>query len=186
MANHDRSREAALRFMDYLANKGLMAPATARSRKAALSKVLSVLEEDEAVDVTNIDLEDVMVRFNNLQGQGYTPQSLQTYKSRAKSALEDFEAYLDNPLGFRPSINKRATRAPSTKMDDQPTTSNASPVAEGESPKPKPSAEFVNPTILPIPIRADVTVRVQGLPFDLTPQEASKIAAVIKAMAMTE
>ena len=184
MSNHDRSREAALRFMDYLANKGLMALATARARKAALSKVLSVLEDDEAADVTKIDIEDVMVRFSNLEGQGYTPQSLLTYKSRAKSALDDFESYLDNPLGFRPSLNKRASRASTSKKEVDQTSSDTNPSSETE--KSKPSIEFVNPTILPIPIRADVTVRVQGLPFDLTTQEASKIAAVVKAMSMPE
>lgn len=186
MANHDRSRDAALKFMDYLANKGLMALATARARKAALSKVLSVLDDDEAADVTKIDIEHVMVRFSNLEGQGYTPQSLLTYKSRAKSALEDFESYLDNPLGFRPSVNKRAPRTITSKQDTQAATKGSGPSYDTEPQKSKPSQDFVNPTILPIPIRADVTVRVQGLPFDLTPQEAGKIAAVIKAMAMSE
>jgi hypothetical protein len=38
-------------------------------------------------------------------------------------------------------------------------------------------------SILPIPIRADTTVFVQGLPFDLTEAEAAKIANVIRAMA---
>jgi hypothetical protein len=38
-------------------------------------------------------------------------------------------------------------------------------------------------SILPVPIRADLTVYVQGLPFDLTEAEAKKIATVIQAMA---
>lgn len=37
--------------------------------------------------------------------------------------------------------------------------------------------------ILPIPLRQDVTVRIWGLPLDLTPQEAAKIGAVIAALA---
>lgn len=36
-------------------------------------------------------------------------------------------------------------------------------------------------TIFPIPIREDVTVRIQGLPRNLTQAEAAKIAAVIMA-----
>jgi hypothetical protein len=40
--------------------------------------------------------------------------------------------------------------------------------------------------VLPIPIRADLTVRVHGLPFDLTQAEARKVAAVIQAMAVPE
>lgn len=39
-------------------------------------------------------------------------------------------------------------------------------------------------TIFPIPIRnGTITVRIQGLPFDLTPIEATKIAAVVLAYA---
>lgn len=39
-------------------------------------------------------------------------------------------------------------------------------------------------SILPIPIRADLIIHIQGLPFDLTEAEAKKIACVIQAMAM--
>ena len=38
--NGKKSREAALEFLEYVAQKGLMAQATARARKAAVSKVL--------------------------------------------------------------------------------------------------------------------------------------------------
>lgn len=39
------------------------------------------------------------------------------------------------------------------------------------------------PRVYPIPIREDVTVRIFGLPADLTAGEANKIAAVVKALA---
>jgi hypothetical protein len=38
------------------------------------------------------------------------------------------------------------------------------------------------PTVLPIPIRPDLTIEVLGLPFDLTSGEAKKIANVVLAM----
>lgn len=37
--------------------------------------------------------------------------------------------------------------------------------------------------IIPIPLRADLTVRIWGLPIDLTPAEAAKIGAVVTALA---
>lgn len=42
------------------------------------------------------------------------------------------------------------------------------------------------PRVYPIPIRADVTVRIHGLPADLTPAEADKIARVVQAMAVRD
>ncbi len=41
-------------------------------------------------------------------------------------------------------------------------------------------------SILPIPIRPDLTVKIQGLPYDLTVHEANKIANVVKAMALQD
>lgn len=46
------------------------------------------------------------------------------------------------------------------------------------------SAPFLDHTILPIPLRADLTIYVQGLPVDLTAREARKIGAVILALSV--
>jgi hypothetical protein len=61
-----KSREAALEFLEYLAQKGLMSPTTARARKAALGKVLGILDDNEAQDVTTLNLDEVVSRFANL------------------------------------------------------------------------------------------------------------------------
>jgi len=65
----NRSREELLRFLDYLRAKGLMSPATVEARKASANKVLAILDEDEAEDVTRIDIDHVVDRFSNLHGK---------------------------------------------------------------------------------------------------------------------
>jgi len=174
----ERSRQKLLEFMDYLGDKGLMPQATVSSRKAAVSKVLGILDEDEAADVMALDLDDVMKRFNNKEGKSYTPGSLSTYLSRLKSAVDDFRTYLENPLGFKPNSPSRERRKPEGKKENSATYADTPPNVERHVVK----APLAN-TILPIPIRADVTVLVQGIPFDLTEAEANKIANVIRAMA---
>ncbi|WP_374468129.1 hypothetical protein [Ferrovibrio sp.] len=177
----ERSREALSEFLDYLANKGLMAKATAQARKAAASKILGILDDAEAADVTAIDLDDVVGRFQRLYSKNYTPQSLVTYKSRLGSALDDFRSYLSNPLAFRPAINNRERpKAKAVKESDEAPTRE--PKTESSRPH---SVPIATSNIVPIPIRADLTVYVQGLPFDLTEAEARKIAAVITAMAQS-
>lgn len=177
--NGKRTREAILEFQDYQAAKGLLAKGTAMARKAALGKVLGILAHEEAEDVTQIDLDDVMLRFSNLQGRDYTPGSMTTYKSRVKAALEDFEAYLSNPLGFRPSVNRRDRAPKNEKSQSKP--ADSTPSAETTSKSAAPA--FDSASILPIPLRADLIVRIQGLPFDMTEAEAKKIANVVLAMA---
>ena len=186
--NGKRSREAVLEFQDYQSNKGLLAKGTAGARKAALGKVLGILSPEEAEDVTDVDLDDLMMRFSNLQGKDYTPGSLNTYKSRIKSALDDFRAYLDNPLAFRPNVNRRErTAKPARATKSAEETQSAAPLQVNASqPEPQRQANTsfgASADILPIPLRPDLTIRIHGLPFDMTEAEAKKIANVVLAMA---
>ena len=181
--NGKRSREAILEFQDYQAEKGLLAKGTAVARKAALGKVLGILPAEEAEDITKLDLDDVMMRFSNLEGRGYTPGSMTTYKSRVRAAIDDFESYLANPLGFRPSLSRR-DRAPKPEKKGQVAITTKAEVAE--TPIKSAAPTFDTSNILPIPLRSDLVVRIQGLPFDMTAAEAKKIANVVLAMAMGE
>jgi hypothetical protein len=177
------SRTALLEFIDYLANKGLMNKTTASARKAAANRVLGILDDAEANDVSKIDLDEVMTRFHNLEGAKFTPDSLNTYKSRLKSAIEDFVRYQRDPLNFRPTTQNTGRRlAERQKPAGNAETSRKSvnpPVASAEAPP-------ASVSILPIPIRPDLTIKIQGLPYDLTPQEALKIANVVRAMAVSD
>jgi len=168
--------------MDYLADKGLMAKNTAAARKAAANKVLGVLDENEASDILAVDLNDVMTRFQNLEGKKYTPGSLSTYRSRTKAALDDFESYLENPMGFRPKLQSRepkqkTLRAEGGNLSVEPGKAKMDHVARSAAVPPAVDK------IMPIPLRQDLTVYIQGLPFDLTEAEARKIANVVLAMA---
>lgn len=182
-----RSRQDLLAFLDYCKEKGLLKAPTAEARKAAVNQVLGILSEDEAQDVSAIDLDAVVARFHNMHGKRYTPDSLKTYKARVKGAIADFLNYLANPMEFRPRIlvsNKRLkTSRPITPLNDKNTqreqeadNARATPVRT-TSPQPLGTSTF------PIPLRSDLTVLVHGIPFDLTESEAKKIANVITAMA---
>ncbi|WP_233841472.1 hypothetical protein [Dyella sp. 2HG41-7] len=180
-----KSREALLDFLQYVAQKGLMAPATARARKAAVGKVLGILDERESRDVTSIDLDAVMQRFGHLQGKGYTPDSLVTYKSRVRSALDDFASYVKNPLAFKPNVQSRERKSSASPKTTANSPKNISEDLTPDTPRQSISAVAgpMASSILPIPIRADLTIYIQGLPFDLTASEAKKIASVVQAMA---
>jgi hypothetical protein len=174
--NQPRTKEALLEFLDYLADKGLMAKPTVQARKAAASTMLGILEKPEADDVTAVDVDDLADRYSRLHGKRYNPQSLATYKSRLRSALTDFESYLGNPLAFRPTLQNRTP--PKTKPIKVASDSIITTGHDQRSAVP-----MATSNILPIPIRADLTIFIQGLPFDLSKAEAGKIAAVVTAMA---
>ena len=176
------SRTSLLSFLDYLANKGLMNKATVAARKAAVNQVLSILDDKEAQDVSALDLNEVMSRFHNLAGTKYSPGSLGNYRSRVKSAIDDFVRYQKDPVSFKPATPSGGRRQQNRPRD--PSVPEATQLSEQslkgvEAP---PTAM----SILPIPIRPDLTVKIQGLPYDLTVHEANKIANVVKAMALQD
>lgn len=178
----DRSLAGLMDFLDWTAEKGIMAKNTVAGRKAAAGKVLGVLEPEELSDVTSVDLDSVMIRFVNLQGKSYNTSSLNVYKSRTNAAINDFERYLSDPLAFKPQPSKLDKKAsPALKKKGKPNPSEVGTQLKviEQPPVPSPSAN-----VFPIQIRENLVVRIHGLPFDLSRAEAERIANVIKAMAM--
>jgi hypothetical protein len=185
----NRSREDFIRFLEYLGDKGLVPRATASARRTAAAKVLAVLTDEEAQDVIGLDLDYVMTCFDNLNPHQYTPESLQSYRSRLKTALEDFRSYSDNPVAFRPSGQARVkakglsngSKPPKRGSASAASTTNPSAASSGASSAP--IIDLPNVNQLPIPLRQNLTIRIFGLPFDLSKQEAQKIANIILAHA---
>lgn len=184
--SQNRSREDFIRFLEYLGNKGLVPQATASARRTAAAKVLEVLSDQEAQDVTIIDIDDVMPRFDNLNPRQYTPESLQSYRSRLKTALEDFRAYCENPVSFKPNgkirLKLKQPSANAVGSNKKPLPAKEWTMGGGLSPSP--AVDLPNVNQLPIQLRQNLTVRVFGLPFDLTKQEAQKVANIILAHAV--
>jgi hypothetical protein len=174
----DYSFDALTGFLDYGASKGLLNKATASAKKIAVERVFEVADDAEREDVRTVDIGHLMARFINLAGSGFRPESLASYQSRVKSAIEEFVAWKQNPMGFR--ANKRGSvkkKAKAPSVATKPTAVSPAPAVLGTI-QPKPAT-----LSLPIPIRADLTVQIDGIPFDLTKAEASKIANVVLAMA---
>jgi hypothetical protein len=182
------SREGLYAFLDYVIDKGLLNKATTAASKSTAIKVLSILDENEASDIINVDMEVIFNRFVNLEGSSYHPDSLRTYKSRLASAIDYYRSWLQNPAGFKVgSKGANSGSKPKTAKGEKPPVNKGNGASQTVSyANSSPSEIFVQRTVLPIPIRADVLVQVSGLPYDLTEREAAKIANVIRAMAMVD
>lgn len=177
------SRSELSSFIDFLGDKGLMNAASATSRKSAVSTLLGILSDEEAEDVTKLDLNEVTSRFFNMKGKDFKPSSVAVYKSRVEGAIRDFIAYKQNPLGFKPKVSPtRGPRDALTRSDKQPQTENTKEVPQTPLP---PTFQSVD-NIFPIPIRPNLIVRIAGIPSDLTVAEARRISNVILALSVVE
>jgi hypothetical protein len=178
----DQSVAALDQFLQYLGSKGMVTPAVAASRRAAVGKLFGVLHKDETGDVFALDFEEVGNRFADLHKQEYKPGSMQAYISRARSSIEDFRRYLDDPVNFKTAkADTQKTQKASKK--GAPTTSKTDTTPPEGASDSNSGTQMVRESVFPIPIRQNLTIKVYGLPFDLTKAEAQKIANVILAMA---
>lgn len=185
------SLDALRGFLDWAATKGALKRPTALSWRTAVDKVFIDPDGIDTHDLRDLkqNLEVVLDRFANLHGKEYTQASLRTYQGRVRSAISEFLRYVDDPVGYSPRVSKRAartsTRSPERSAGAQPVeaqksgSSDAAAVPESGVATGQPLAGLT----VPIPIREDVLVRIHGIPADLTPAEAEKIANVVKAYA---
>lgn len=179
MPNQDYSADALYKFYGYLSDKGLVKPATVRNWKNVSVQIFDILDPDELSDLRNLDIESVFQRFTNLRKDKYAPKSLVIYKSRFTSGISSFLQWVDNPSGFKPSLQTRKRMAKTMQKGNvQEPTSNIKRQAPNVQ-HPEPEAGL----IFPVPIRDDCVVKIINVPSDLSVNEAKKIAAVITALA---
>ncbi len=172
-----RSRVDLLKFLDYMGRKGLIPANTASARKAAANKVLQILSDDEAEDVTALDVDETVRRFGNKFRSDYTAESLQSYASRVRSSLDDFKRHCDDPLNF-----KVGRKSPYRPQRDR--SASAKIEAAGSPQAPVRSSPAVQ--VLPVALRPDLIVQIAGLPYDLSKVEAQRLANIILAHAVPD
>lgn len=175
----DYSVKSLVDFLGYAANKGLLNKSTANAKRIAVERIFEVAEEAERGDVREVDLASLMHRFMNLAGAGFKPDSLSTYQSRVRSGIDEFLAWKSNPMGFKPS--KRGAANKTSRVASRAEVATEPPQAGQIQSFNQQTAQTHS---LPIPIRSNLIVLIQGMPFDLTKAEANKIAKVVMAMAM--
>jgi hypothetical protein len=175
---------AFVQHWDWVAEKGLMPPATARAIRAAVSQILKIDDSWENVDVHRIDVDGLIARFRNLSK--LAPGSLATYESRFRSGLDSYLAYLDNPTSYQPRTRKPGQRddkqAPKSRVQERIESGGGSAGSSIVLPVVGSSAKLV---VYPFPVRPDVFAELK-LPADLTIDEALRLGAFLKALALSD
>jgi hypothetical protein len=181
----DYSRTSLLEFLDYLGDKGLQNKNTVASSKGAANSMLSILDEADASDLRQVDLDVVATRFANLKGSKYPPTTLQVYRARTAKAIQDFLRYKENPAGFRVGSGSPKSKPggpeAKTKAKPQLTGSNRDDSHRTDN---LPDRAVI--LTVPIALRPGCIMQLSGVPADLSHAEATKISNIVLAMAMPE
>jgi hypothetical protein len=181
MSQETHSVDALLRFLKQAGMEGLINPAVARSRRNAIEQLQSELSDEERRDIRHLDVDELASRFHKLEGSSIRSEALALYVERFKMALIDYQRWNDGPSRFETIGGERARSI-------QRPGEGRSAIGRDQQAEERIRLEASdNPSdVVPIPLRHDCTVYLAGLPLDLTPGEASKIARVVTAFAQEQ
>lgn len=163
----------ALAFCDWLTDKSYATTAQVYPWKIALRKVFETVEGEgyESLDLTNVDLDEYMTRFQIAAGSQYKAESITAYKRRIVNALEAHRRYLDTgrPPTFRAGPRRAKAEDKVVKLD-----SKSSPAQDPGPPNPG----FHS---LSWPLSDGRLVRLE-LPHRLKPDDVTRLCAVIRSL----
>jgi len=167
-----------LDFLAHTGDRGLMPASTAGALAVAARNVFGVLSADEKEDLSNLDIDAVIKRFNNKRARDFNPASLKEYGRRVKRALELYLSWRENPADF--NVKTRATT--SGRKNEKPQRSSVEPESEefDESTLPARAGSYHSS----IPVRPGVVVTVANIPNDLTKAEADRLANFVRMLAI--
>lgn len=180
----DLSKQQLFTFLDWAGEKGLMKQSSSRSLKSACNAVLSVMDKEEARDLSTADLETVIKRYQNLHSLEVSPNTMQAYGKRVKYSVEEFLKYNDDKVGWKPSGGQRST--PSTQSSNKVKSSRrVSGKAVAKEPDSTHEVLDVSDITHQFPLRRDIVVTVKGIPFDVKRSEMARLNAFLSNLVAT-
>jgi hypothetical protein len=114
-----------LAYCEWLITKGYATTAQVNPWRTAIHKVFDTVESEDwqSLDLSAIDLDEYLSRFQTLAGAQYKAESIATYGRRIRNAVEAQEHYLTT--GRPPMFRQSAKR---TGAEDKGTASKGSVV----------------------------------------------------------
>ena len=175
------SRTSGAAFVDhwvFARNKGLMNISTAKALEASCRRVLEVLDNWQDVDITTLDIDDLVSRFNNLNATNFKPQSLKDYERRFRRAVSSYTEFLDNPSGWKYATRTPRRRASPTKGGQDTTVQKSTDADSPENSPPTPSSYTYT-----YPFREGCLAKLD-IPLDAKAAEMERLVAWARTLAV--
>lgn len=185
-AQEDRSRQIAsgsidglLAFCDYLVEKGYAKPGMVNPWKSAVRQVFSTVDGDEfgSIDVRSLDLEEYMSRFENMTKGKYKAESISSYRTRVRRALDAYQFFLAE--GRPPSFSRSASRRSKTVEGREPARNTGMPPEAPTTPVVASLVEY------PFPLKSGQLAYLR-LPKQLRREDADRLNAFIRALVLDQ
>lgn len=191
----DGTAAGLIAFLEWAGTRGEMNPATASSRAVSVRRVLEIESAPlESIDLRQLDVQDLLDRFETLKRLEYTSESMKVYKSRFRASVGSYLAWLDKrpdwrrggrpaaaPAKERAGSPRRKVTAPMPAESPTPT----SPQAEDPASQPAGGPAGLTPMIpYEVPLRTGGELRARlVLPADLNRADADRLCRFISSLA---
>jgi hypothetical protein len=192
----DGTAAGLLAFLEWAGARGEMNAATAGSRAVAVRRVLEIENKPlESIDLRQLDIDNLLDRFETLKRLEYTSKSMDVYKSRVKNSIDSYLAWLDQRPDwkgpYKPAAGPAKERngnsrrkSSQRKAGETPTASSSSEDDQaGESVAAGPTG-FTPMIPYEVPLRSGGELRARlVLPADLTRADADRLCRFISSLA---
>jgi len=167
---------------NWAAEKGLMNKNTASGRRSACVQVLSIMDDWENVDVSELNVDDLLLRFQNLKKKDFRPNVLEVYKKRFKVALDSYLEYLRDPGNWRASSQERQVKAVVSNSKTHSKRLNARHTTiEPDSEESSAAGASTGMTEYKFPLRSGIIVKL-FLPVDLNALDVQRLSGFLNML----
>jgi hypothetical protein len=163
------TRAGYIEFFAGLAQREEIDRSNAKAYLQAGSRVMSVEPDAAAVDVRDLNVDEMLARFE-AQNPDYSPESIKTYRSRFRVGVAMYRAFLDGDADWKNAGRSIAARE----------AAFAAGQGRGRAPQDGESPGRI--VAYDLPLRPDLLVRI-NLPIDLTTADADRVAAFVRSLA---
>jgi hypothetical protein len=173
--------EGLVAFCDYLIDKGYAPSGAVTPWKSAAKQVFEAVEGSEygAFDVREIDLDEYLRRWENMERGHYKVESLQSYASRLRRAHEAYLAYLAS--GTTPQLGRRAAarrRETEERAGGESRSGSQRNGGVGTSSGAPPVPDLID---YPFPLQSGQLVYIR-LPRNLGRTDSERLAAFVRTL----
>lgn len=174
-----------LEFVDWLVDKGYATRQAVNPWKSAARQVFRTVEgeEYENVDISEIDPDEYMDRFDKLAGAQYKVESLASYRSRFRKAIDAYSGYLsDKSLpSFRASPTPKRSPRSKPKVERSAAANRSAASARPTASDRAMEMPGVGLIEYPFPLESGEVARLR-LPARLGRQDAERLAAFVRTL----
>jgi hypothetical protein len=196
----DGTAAGLVAFLEWAGGRGEINAGTASSRAVAVRRVLEIENSPmESIDLRQLEVDDLLNRFETLKRLDYTTESMKVYKSRFRASVDAYLAWLDKrPDWKRPrrqvsvsdsgSARERVYTARLRVPPNRPSKASAADSLSDDSEVSQSTAASpagMTPMIpYEVPLRTGGELRARlVLPADLSRADADRLCRFISSLA---